>query len=136
MDLSWSDPQAVFSQKGASAMGGLGPFGRLILASKDMQEYTAVFFRVLKGKDRYMVLMCSDQSRSSLHLDYDKTTYGAFVDLDPVKEKLCSRSLIDHSVVESFGGEGRVCITARVYPSLAVDEGAHLYAFNNVAQRT
>lgn len=38
---------------------------------------------------------------------------------------------IDHSVIESFGGDGRVCITSRVYPTLAIDGEAHVYAFNN-----
>lgn len=37
---------------------------------------------------------------------------------------------IDHSIVESFGGEGKACITARVYPELAIDKKSHLYAFN------
>ena len=37
---------------------------------------------------------------------------------------------IDHSIVESFGGKGKECITARVYPTLAVDGDTHLYAFN------
>lgn len=37
---------------------------------------------------------------------------------------------IDHSIVESFGGGGKACITARVYPTLAIDDAAHLYAFN------
>jgi beta-fructofuranosidase len=39
---------------------------------------------------------------------------------------------IDRSAVESFGGGGKVCIIARVYPVALVDEGrAHMYAFNN-----
>jgi beta-fructofuranosidase len=39
---------------------------------------------------------------------------------------------IDRSAVESFGGGGRVCIMARVYPVVLVDDGgAHMYAFNN-----
>lgn len=38
---------------------------------------------------------------------------------------------IDHSVVESFGAGGKTCITSRVYPTLAVFDDAHLYAFNN-----
>ena len=38
---------------------------------------------------------------------------------------------IDHSIVESFGGEGLTCITARVYPKLAINEQAKLYVFNN-----
>ncbi|KAL2317926.1 hypothetical protein Fmac_031802 [Flemingia macrophylla] len=41
---------------------------------------------------------------------------------------------IDHSIVESFGDGGRVCITSRVYPSLAIDKDAHLYVFNNGSQ--
>lgn len=38
---------------------------------------------------------------------------------------------IDHSIVESFGGGGKACITSRVYPTLTLTEGAHTYAFNN-----
>ena len=38
---------------------------------------------------------------------------------------------IDHSIVESFGGEGLTCITARVYPKLAINGQAKLYVFNN-----
>lgn len=41
---------------------------------------------------------------------------------------------IDHSIVESFGGEGVTCITGRVYPKLAIDNEAHLYVFNNGTQ--
>ncbi|KAK3007031.1 hypothetical protein RJ639_017326, partial [Escallonia herrerae] len=40
-------------------------------------------------------------------------------------------SQVDHSVIESFGGEGRACITARVYPGFSIDKEAHLHAFNN-----
>ncbi|KAJ4953162.1 hypothetical protein NE237_029994 [Protea cynaroides] len=38
---------------------------------------------------------------------------------------------IDHSIVESFGGKGKVCITSRVYPELAIFDKTHLYVFNN-----
>ncbi|KAA8541678.1 hypothetical protein F0562_022830 [Nyssa sinensis] len=75
--------------------------------------------------------MCSDQSRSSLNQKPDKTMYGAFLNVDPVLEKLSLRSLIDHSIVESFGGMGKACISARVYPTLAIGDEAYLYAFNN-----
>ncbi|KAJ7966419.1 Beta-fructofuranosidase, insoluble isoenzyme like [Quillaja saponaria] len=75
-----------------------------------------------------------DQSRSSLREGLDKTTYGAFVDIDPLQENISLRSLIDHSIVESFGGGGRTCITARVYPKFAYDKEAHLYVFNNGTQ--
>jgi beta-fructofuranosidase len=38
---------------------------------------------------------------------------------------------IDHSVVESFGAEGRMCITARVYPEHAETSNSHMFVFNN-----
>jgi len=37
---------------------------------------------------------------------------------------------IDHSVIESFGAKGKNCITARVYPTSAINDKAKLYAFN------
>ncbi|RYR40374.1 hypothetical protein HN51_027218 [Arachis hypogaea] len=128
---SWVDPQILCSQKGSSVRSGLGPFGLVVLASKGLQEYTSVFFRIFKYQNENLVLFCSDQSRSSLNKDNDLTTYGTFVDVDPLHEKLSLRSLIDHSVVESFGGDGKACITARVYPTLAINDEAQLYAFNN-----
>ena len=64
LDPSWTDPQLLCSRKGASVKGGIGPFGLLVLASKGLQEYTAVFYRIFKSHNKYVVLMCSDQSRS------------------------------------------------------------------------
>ncbi|KAL4368319.1 hypothetical protein GQ457_05G024970 [Hibiscus cannabinus] len=127
---SWTNPQLLCSEKG----GSLGPFGLLALASKGLSEYTAVFFRIFKGQNRYVVLMCSEQSRSSLNQNNDKTTYGAFLDVDPLHQSLSLRTLIDHSIVESFGGGGKACISARVYPTVAINEAAHLYVFNNGSQ--
>lgn len=131
LDPSWVDPQLLCSQKTASVGGNIGPFGILALASKDLTEQTSIFFRVFRSNEKYVVLMCSDQSRSSLEEGLKKTIYGAFIDIDPLNEMISLRSLIDHSIVESFGGEGRACITARVYPKLAIDNQAYLYAFNN-----
>ncbi|XP_004510389.2 beta-fructofuranosidase, cell wall isozyme-like [Cicer arietinum] len=128
---NWTDPQILCSQKGSSVKSGLGPFGLLVFASKGLQEFTSVFFRIFRYQHKNLVLFCSDQSRSSLNKDNDMTTYGTFIDVDVVHEKLSLRSLIDHSVVESFGGEGKACITARVYPTLAINDKAQLYAFNN-----
>ncbi|XP_004297549.1 PREDICTED: beta-fructofuranosidase, insoluble isoenzyme CWINV1-like [Fragaria vesca subsp. vesca] len=132
-DPSWTNAQLLCSKKGTSVKGALGPFGLLAFVSKDLKEKTAIFYRIFKShnnNNKYVVLMCSDQSRSSLNPDNDMTTYGAFVNVDPLYEKLSLRSLIDHSIVESFGGKGKACITARVYPTLAVDGDTHLYAFN------
>ncbi|KAJ0768866.1 putative glycosidase [Helianthus annuus] len=125
------DPQALCKQKNASMSGKFGPFGLLVLASKDLTEYTAVFFRVFRTANNFRVLMCADQSRSSVRPEVDKSIYGAFLTLDPQYAKISLKTLIDHSIIESFGGEGLACITARVYPELAIEEQAHLYAFNN-----
>ncbi|CAN6460215.1 unnamed protein product [Victoria cruziana] len=132
LDANLVDPQLICSKNGASVKGGVGPFGLLALASKDMQEHTAVFFRVFKGQgNKKVVVMCSDQSKSTVAIDVDKTTYGGFVDVDLKDGKLSLRSLIDHSIVESFGAGGKTCITARVYPETAMKDDARLFVFNN-----
>lgn len=66
-DRKWEKypPQDVATNlcriKGATVQGGLGPFGILALASKNLEEYTPVFFRVFRTHDTsYKVLMCSD----------------------------------------------------------------------------
>ncbi|KHN11274.1 Beta-fructofuranosidase, cell wall isozyme [Glycine soja] len=121
----------ILCKNGSSIISELGPFGLLVFASEGLQEYTSISFRIFRHQHKYLVLLCSDQSRSSLNKDNDLATYGTFVDVDPLHEKLSLRTLIDHSVVESFGGEGRACITARVYPTLAINDKAQIYAFNN-----
>lgn len=65
LEPSWTNPQLLCSKKGASVNGGLGPFGLMTLASKGLEEYTAVFFRIFKAyhTNKFVVLMCSDQSR-------------------------------------------------------------------------
>ncbi|GJS73676.1 glycoside hydrolase, family 32 [Tanacetum coccineum] len=112
--------------------GGLGPFGLLTLASEKLEEYTPVFFTVFKTVDsKHKVLMCSDASTSSLNQNEYKPSFAGFVDVDLAEKKLSVRSLIDHSVVESFGQGGKTVITSRIYPTLAVGDDAHLYLFNN-----
>ncbi|XP_021716465.1 fructan 6-exohydrolase-like isoform X2 [Chenopodium quinoa] len=128
LDQTWTNPQILCSLKGTSIEGGLGPFGLLTLASTGLEEYTAIFFRIFKGPNKYVVLMCSDPSRSTLNPTTDKLSFGTFVDVDP--EDLSLRTLIDHSIVESFGANGKSCITTRVYPTLAINDKTKLYAFN------
>ncbi|XP_073009340.1 beta-fructofuranosidase, insoluble isoenzyme 3-like isoform X1 [Typha latifolia] len=126
------DAQALCKIKGADVKGGVGPFGLWVLASSKLQERTAVFFRVFKDVDKHMVLMCQDPTRSSFGLKLFKPTFAGFVDLDIKKtKKIYLRSLIDNSVVESFGEKGKTCITSRVYPTLSIGSNAHLYVFNN-----
>ncbi|KAI3995528.1 hypothetical protein MKX01_023273 [Papaver californicum] len=131
-DPKWVDAERLCGEKDASVSGGIGPFGLLTLASSDLQEYTAVFFRIFKSNDKYKVLMCSGGIRSSLTRDkMYKPSYGGFVDVDLNNGKLSLRSLIDNSVIESFGAGGKTCILSRVYPTLAIGKNAHLYVFNN-----
>ncbi|KAM0902495.1 hypothetical protein ACQ4PT_019274 [Festuca glaucescens] len=133
-DPSWLlDPEKHCREAGASVHGGIGPFGLVILASSDMEEHTVVHFRVYKSQKEYMILMCSDIRRSSLRQGLYTPAYGGFFEFDLEKErKISLRTLIDRSAVESFGGGGRVCIIARVYPVAIVDDGkAQMYAFNN-----
>ena len=62
-DPSWSNPQELCGRKEASIGGVLGPFGLLTLASEGLEEYTAIFFRIFKASNKYVVVMCSDQSK-------------------------------------------------------------------------
>ncbi|ONM12534.1 invertase cell wall4 [Zea mays] len=122
LDPNWLlDPQKLCGEKGASVPGGVGPFGLIVMASSDLREHTAVFFRAF----RY-------HGRSSTRAGVYKPPYGGFVDVDVEEhETINLRTLIDHSVVESFGADGRMCITARVYPEHAETSNNHMFVFNN-----
>jgi beta-fructofuranosidase len=59
-----NDAQKLCGVKGADVKGGVGPFGLWVLASADLQEKTAVFFRVFKdGYGKPKVLMCTDPTK-------------------------------------------------------------------------
>lgn len=130
-DPSWVNAQNLCGQKGSDVQGGVGPFGLLTLASENLEEFTPVFFRIFKAPNKHVVLLCSDARRSSLAKNLYAPSFAGFVDVNLSNRKLSLRSLIDHSVVESFGAEGKTCITSRVYPTLAVEGNAHLHLFNN-----
>uniref|UniRef100_A0A7N0UUB2 Beta-fructofuranosidase n=1 Tax=Kalanchoe fedtschenkoi TaxID=63787 RepID=A0A7N0UUB2_KALFE len=129
------DALDICKKKGANVKGGVGPFGLVTLASQNLEELTPVSFRIFRdtARDKYITLMCSDATRSSLFQDkkWYKPAFAGYVDADLTDGKLSLRSLIDHSVVESFGHGGKTCITSRVYPTLAIKDKAHLYVFNN-----
>jgi beta-fructofuranosidase len=64
LDPKWLlDPRGLCTVKGASVHGGVGPFGLLVMASGDLVEHTAVFFRVFRHLDTYKVLMCTDLTK-------------------------------------------------------------------------
>uniref|UniRef100_A0A0E0KIQ4 beta-fructofuranosidase n=1 Tax=Oryza punctata TaxID=4537 RepID=A0A0E0KIQ4_ORYPU len=141
-DPAWrgADAQTVCAARGADAKGGVGPFGLWVLASDELKERTAVFFSVFKRDDaddvaggkKHVVLMCNDPSRSSYAEELYKPTFAGFVDVDiAATGKISLRTLIDHSVVESFGGHGKTAILSRVYATKAVGDKARLFVFNN-----
>ncbi|GFQ07842.1 beta-fructofuranosidase insoluble isoenzyme cwinv1 [Phtheirospermum japonicum] len=87
------DPRLLCSQMNASANGVFGPFGLLVLASEDLTEKTAVFFRIFKSDGKYVVLMCSDQSRSSLKTHVKEAFFGSFLDVD-LNQEISLRTLV------------------------------------------
>ncbi|BFG38572.1 hypothetical protein CerSpe_248460 [Prunus speciosa] len=137
-DPNWEklDAESVCAIKRSHVQGVVGPFGLATLASQNLEEFTPVFFRVFKTKDnKHKVLMCSDAKGSTLRpfdIKQYRPSFAGYVDIDLAAEKKISlRSLIDHSVVESFAAGGKTCILSRVYPTLAVNDAAHLFVFNN-----
>ncbi|XP_042043811.1 beta-fructofuranosidase, soluble isoenzyme I-like [Salvia splendens] len=116
---------------GAANRGVLGPFGILVLADDNLTESTPIYFYVAKGPNgKTESHFCADELRSSQAPDVVKTVYGSSV---PVVdgEKFTIRSLVDHSIVESFAQGGRRVITSRVYPTKAINGAARVFLFNN-----
>ncbi|MCO5596920.1 hypothetical protein L7F22_050991 [Adiantum nelumboides] len=131
LEVNASIVQHLCSERGSSRTGAVGPFGLLVMASEDQSEQTAVFFYIVSnGSGSYNALVCSDQSRSSLSTDPDKTTYGSFIPVSGSESTMSLRVLVDHSIVETFAQGGKVCITSRVYPTKAINEEAQVYVFN------
>ncbi|KAK4375307.1 hypothetical protein RND71_005984 [Anisodus tanguticus] len=63
VESNLTNPQEIANQSGSSTNTGVGPFGLLVLASNNIEEYTAVFFRIFKKNDKFVVLMGCDQKR-------------------------------------------------------------------------
>ena len=59
------DAERLCGVKRADVKGGAGPFGLWVLASANLKERTAVFFRVFKaaGSNKPVVLMCTDPTK-------------------------------------------------------------------------
>ncbi|KZV14483.1 acid beta-fructofuranosidase-like [Dorcoceras hygrometricum] len=131
-DVSYACP----TSGGAANRGTLGPFGILVLADNELSELTPIYFYVTKRNNGEVeVHFCADELRSSVSQDVDKIVYGSKV---PVLdgEKLSIRSLVDHSIVESFAQGGRRVITSRVYPTKAINDEARVFLFNNATSAT
>ncbi|KAB2000331.1 hypothetical protein ES319_D12G224200v1 [Gossypium barbadense] len=118
---------------GAVDRSTYGPFGVLVIADDSLSELTPIYFRPLNTSDGSLeTYFCADETRSSKAPDVTKRVYGGKI---PVldDENYNMRVLVDHSVVESFGGGGRTVITSRVYPTEAIYGAARLFLFNNAS---
>ena len=78
IDESEVDPHLLCSEEYASRSGIIGPFGLLALASEDQTEHTAIFFRIYRAPNRFVCLMCSDQTRLFLIFSLF-VNYGAYI---------------------------------------------------------
>ena len=94
------DAERLCGVKRADVKGGVGPFGLWVLASANLKERTAVFFRVFKaaGSNKPVVLMCNDPSMSSHADNLYKPTFAGFVDVDvaQTRGKIPLRTLVRH----------------------------------------
>ncbi|KAH7863105.1 hypothetical protein Vadar_013388 [Vaccinium darrowii] len=63
------DLQLLCSKNQVYVKGLVRPFGLVVLASEDFIKQTAIFFCIFISHSKYVVLMCSDQSRSSLRYE-------------------------------------------------------------------
>jgi len=62
LDADQVDDATLFDRD--SSVGCVyGPFGLLALASSDLSEQTAIFFKVIRRGNGYAVVMCSSEKR-------------------------------------------------------------------------
>ncbi|XP_019414171.1 PREDICTED: beta-fructofuranosidase, soluble isoenzyme I-like isoform X1 [Lupinus angustifolius] len=110
----------------------LGPFGIVVIADDQLSELTPIYLTLSNTTNgTSTTYFCVDETRSSKAPDVSKQVYESKV---PVfsDEKLSTRVLVDHSIIESFAQGGRSVITSRVYPTEEVIYGAaRLFLFNN-----
>jgi len=119
------------SSGGAAHRGVFGPFGVLVMADDALLEQTAVFFYIAKSEEKWTTHFCSDQSRSTTMEHVERTVFQGTVEVLEHEKQITLRVLVDHSIIESFAQGGRTAITARVYPTEAVQSNAHVFLFNN-----
>jgi beta-fructofuranosidase len=123
------------SDLNARAQGTFGPFGLLVLADKELQEQSAVFFYLSHSKKLgWTTQFHSDPTRSTLAEGIDTGSYGAIVTVLPSEDFLSARILVDRTVIESFVQGGRMTMNTRSYPTVAYDRNALVFLFNNGTQ--
>jgi beta-fructofuranosidase len=83
------------SELNSQARGTFGPFGLLVLADKELQEQSAVFFYLSHSKKLgWTTQFYSDPARSTLAKGIDTSSYGAVVTVLPSEDFLSARILV------------------------------------------
>lgn len=94
-----------------------------VLQSPDKKKFTTIGFQNRSGS-RLCVYI--DRSKSSVRGDVDRKLAKAEIGFErdgvEVLEELVLHIFIDHSVVEVFTGDGRMSMSARVYPDEKVGD--------------
>lgn len=122
----------ICSSRGSQQNNVIGPFGISVLSTENLLELTPIYFEMIPLTDgKWETRVCSDQSRSSLAPDSDRSVYGIQVRVLPSDQFLTLRVLVDRSIVETFAQGGRAVMTSRVYPTRAVNLESKLFVFNN-----
>lgn len=79
-ELLTESGQLACAQRSSEGNTGIGPFGVYVLATDDFLELTAIYFHVLQSAGGGLrILVCSDQSRSSVAPNLDTAAFGSFV---------------------------------------------------------
>ncbi len=108
------------------ALGAASQVGLYLLQSRDGVEQTRVFF----DNDRQELVI--DRERSSLDPGTVRDVRSAPLRLTP-DGVLTLRVFLDGSVIEVFAND-RVCLTSRVYPTLADSHGVRPFANGAAAE--
>ena len=111
---------SVEIQLGSAARAGLR-----VRCAPDGAEETHIYYDAATGR-----LVC-DTSRSSQDPTVERKVFAGPLDLRP-GEPLRLQVFLDHSVVEIFAN-GRVCLTARMYPTQISSLGVGLFAHGGAA---
>jgi sucrose-6-phosphate hydrolase SacC (GH32 family) len=126
--FDYPDVSKAFKDKG----GTFGPFGLLVLADKEFQEQSALYFHIsYRQNEGWITQYVSDPGRSTLAKDIDTNSYSAPVNVLSSEDFLSARILVDCSVIESFVQGGRMSMNTRSYPTVAYGSNAYVYLFNN-----
>lgn len=94
-ELLAENGQSVCKQRGAGANTIFGPFGVYVLATDDLREHTSIYFQVLQSPGEGLkILVCSDQSKSSVASNVDTEAFGSFVRVYETDQFLTLRILV------------------------------------------